>query len=374
MHHQSVYSNLYVKFCQPSFGPPPILTPGTNSTSPTIREITFEYSSPVTHTTATTTADAADFTADTTTTTITTTSDRDSLLNCPHIHLPHQPGRSLAASTAPTVLAHSLNVWAYLRLVNQCLEHPPTAEIATFTTLAHSLTALGLFGHMRIHDSGIHRNVDNTNAPYPVYGTVFCTGYVTPCTPSSPSILTVTAKSYTTNDQAPASPDCSCSHCAGNFSVLMRNPKLSQTAAKKLMFFCITFSVVALNLKKKEAIIVRVTETVVIQHSLPGGVVCPDASIEVTKYKQAEAYQAMIDALRQTEQTSHDVSPDGKGDANVESLCLWPAPPKEGVAGTHLPQLTLLRVSGLAESCNIHLIAPVPEQLAPFQPVAPKIF
>ncbi|VDL92294.1 unnamed protein product [Schistocephalus solidus] len=37
---------------------------------------------------------------------------------------------------------------------------------------------MGLSGHMRIHDSGIHRNADNT---------------VTPCTPSTPAILTATA-------------------------------------------------------------------------------------------------------------------------------------------------------------------------------------
>ncbi|VDL97830.1 unnamed protein product [Schistocephalus solidus] len=58
---------------------------------------------------------------------------------------------------------------------------------------------MGLFCHMRIHDSGIHRNVDNTN---------------TPCTPSTPA----TATTFTTNDIAIASPDFSCPQCARNFN------------------------------------------------------------------------------------------------------------------------------------------------------------
>ncbi|VDL89344.1 unnamed protein product [Schistocephalus solidus] len=44
---------------------------------------------------------------------------------------------------------------------------------------------MGLFGHMRIHDSGIHPNSDNTDAP---------------CTPSAPAILTATTNPTTTND------------------------------------------------------------------------------------------------------------------------------------------------------------------------------
>ncbi|VDM03908.1 unnamed protein product [Schistocephalus solidus] len=42
---------------------------------------------------------------------------------------------------------------------------------------------------------------------------------------------------------------------------------------------------------------------------------------------------------------------------SVATLCLWPATPEEGVAGTHLLQLTLLRESGLVESSNFHLVA-----------------
>ncbi|VDL98383.1 unnamed protein product [Schistocephalus solidus] len=44
---------------------------------------------------------------------------------------------------------------------------------------------MGLFVHMRIHDSGIHRNADNTDAPYLT---------------SAPAILTATATTTTMND------------------------------------------------------------------------------------------------------------------------------------------------------------------------------
>ncbi|VDL91649.1 unnamed protein product [Schistocephalus solidus] len=53
---------------------------------------------------------------------------------------------------------------------------------------------MGLFSHMRIHDSGIRRNADNTD---------------TPCIPSAPAILTITATPTT---------EFSCPHCARNFN------------------------------------------------------------------------------------------------------------------------------------------------------------
>ncbi|VDL91885.1 unnamed protein product [Schistocephalus solidus] len=62
---------------------------------------------------------------------------------------------------------------------------------------------MGLFDHMRIHDSGIQRNADNTD---------------TPCTPSAPAIHTATANPNTTNDIPPAPPDFSCPHCARNIN------------------------------------------------------------------------------------------------------------------------------------------------------------
>ncbi|VDM01263.1 unnamed protein product [Schistocephalus solidus] len=73
MHQQSNNCNFYVKFCQPSFRLPTLIT-GINSITPTIIETTSQYLSPVTPTTTA-------FTFTTTTTTI--ISDEDALLNCP---------------------------------------------------------------------------------------------------------------------------------------------------------------------------------------------------------------------------------------------------------------------------------------------------
>ncbi|VDL97152.1 unnamed protein product [Schistocephalus solidus] len=65
---------------------------------------------------------------------------------------------------------------------------------------------MGLFGHMHIHDSGIHHNADNTD---------------TPCTPSARAFLTTTATPNTMNDIPPASTDFSCPHCARKFNSLI---------------------------------------------------------------------------------------------------------------------------------------------------------
>ncbi|VDM00442.1 unnamed protein product [Schistocephalus solidus] len=93
----------------------------------------------------------------------------------PHIHLTHRPGRSLANPSH--------------RLLNQCQVHQPTADITAFT---HHMN---LFSHVRIHDSGIHGNVDSTD---------------TSSTTSAPPILTAIATPTTTNDKPPAPPDFSC--------------------------------------------------------------------------------------------------------------------------------------------------------------------
>ncbi|VDM00047.1 unnamed protein product [Schistocephalus solidus] len=130
--------------------------------------------------------------------------------------------------------------------------------------------------------------------------------------------------------------------------------------------------------------------TVETQHFLPANLVCPNAGNEVTKdnplirfrysrqedvqvlvkcvlrrirarhwgsvgtddggelfspKRQAMANQAIIDNLQQAGQTSHDVFSDGTGKLSVALLCLLPAAPEEGVAGTHQFQLTLLRES-----------------------------
>ncbi|BHF76267.1 hypothetical protein SprV_0501936500 [Sparganum proliferum] len=52
--------------------------------------------------------------------------------------------------------------------------------------------------------------------------------------------------------------------------------------------------------------------------------------------RQTEAHQAIVDALRQTGQSSHDVVPDGEGDARITSLCPGATTPEEVAAGTHL--------------------------------------
>ncbi|VDL90284.1 unnamed protein product [Schistocephalus solidus] len=62
---------------------------------------------------------------------------------------------------------------------------------------------MGLFGHMRIHDSGIHRSAENTS---------------TSCKPYAPAILTATATFTTMNDIPPASTNFSCPHYTRNFN------------------------------------------------------------------------------------------------------------------------------------------------------------
>nr|VZI38858.1 unnamed protein product [Spirometra erinaceieuropaei] len=134
--------------------------------------------------------------------------------------------------------------------------------------------------------------------------------------------------------------------------------------------------------EEKQAVVVGAAETVRTQHSPPGSMICADAGVEVTKDNQlvrlrhsrqegvqvlvefvsddvgtghrrsvgaddggelasspegqAVAHQASVDSLRQTGQSSHDVGPDGEGDARVSSLCPGSATPEEGVTGTHL--------------------------------------
>ncbi|BHF79078.1 hypothetical protein SprV_0602219500 [Sparganum proliferum] len=129
--------------------------------------------------------------------------------------------------------------------------------------------------------------------------------------------------------------------------------------------------------EKQQTIVVWAAETMGTQHSFPGSMVCADAGVEVTKdnqlvrlrhsrqegvqvlaefvscgvgaghrrsvgaddggecaspEKRAEAHQAIVDALRQTGQSSHDVVSDGEGDTRVSSLCPRGAAPEEGVA------------------------------------------
>ncbi|VDM00775.1 unnamed protein product [Schistocephalus solidus] len=168
----------------------PTLTPGINSITPTIIETTSQYSSPVTPTTATT----PDFAF--TTTTTTTISDGDSLLNCP------QCDRTFTSR---------IGLVSHLRLHRAETGEPgpqaPTHSRACHLHCPHCHRAfthhMGLFGPMRNHESGIHRNADNTD---------------TPRTPSAPAILNATATPTTMNDIPPASTYFSCPQCTRNFN------------------------------------------------------------------------------------------------------------------------------------------------------------
>ncbi|VDM01901.1 unnamed protein product [Schistocephalus solidus] len=180
MQQQSNHLKFCVDFWQPSLGPPMVI-PGTISPTPTIIGTTCQYSSP-----------------DTSTNRTTTTSDRGSVLNCPHGDLTFTSRiglvghlrihRTETGEPVPGALTHSMN----------CHIHCPHCP--------HAFThCIGLFGHIRIHDSGIHRNVDSTDIL---------------CTLSTPAILTTTTTTTTTttNDIPPASPDFSCPHLTRNFT------------------------------------------------------------------------------------------------------------------------------------------------------------
>ncbi|BHF70623.1 hypothetical protein SprV_0301367600 [Sparganum proliferum] len=69
----------------------------------------------------------------------------------------------------------------------------------------------------------------------------------------------------------------------------------------------------------------------------------------------AEAHQAIVDALRQTGQSSNFVVSDGKGDPRVPSLCLCVTASEEGVAGTQLFQMALFGETGLIECSDVHV-------------------
>nr|VZI48917.1 unnamed protein product [Spirometra erinaceieuropaei] len=72
---------------------------------------------------------------------------------------------------------------------------------------------------------------------------------------------------------------------------------------------------------------------------------------------QTEAHQAIVDALPQTDQSFHDVIPDGKGDTRISSLCPGAIAPEKGVADTHLLQLALFGEPGLDQCGDFHPVA-----------------
>ncbi|VDL90002.1 unnamed protein product, partial [Schistocephalus solidus] len=165
----------------------PTLTPGINSSTPTIIGTTSQYSSPVTPTTAITIA------------VNTTTSDGDSLLNCP------QCDRTFTSR---------IGLVGHLRIHRTETGEPvpgaPTHSRDRRLHCPHCIRAfshrMALFGHMRIPDSRIHRNANNPDSP---------------CTPYATATLNVTATPNTINDIPPASTDISCPHCTRNFNSLI---------------------------------------------------------------------------------------------------------------------------------------------------------
>ncbi|VDL87847.1 unnamed protein product [Schistocephalus solidus] len=188
MHQKSDNSNFYVKFCQPP-SDSPTHTLGINFITPTVIETTSLYSSPVTPTTATTTAFAF-------TTSTTTISDGESLLSC---------------TQCDRTFTSRIGLVGHLRIHRTVTGEPvpgaPTHSGDRRLHCPHSPRAftyrMGLFGHMHIHDSGIHHNADNND---------------TPCTPSAPVILSATATPSTINVIPQASTDFSSPHCARNFN------------------------------------------------------------------------------------------------------------------------------------------------------------
>nr|VZI51156.1 unnamed protein product [Spirometra erinaceieuropaei] len=68
----------------------------------------------------------------------------------------------------------------------------------------------------------------------------------------------------------------------------------------------------------------------------------------------AETHQVIVNAMRQTGQSSHGVVSDGKCDSRVPSLCLGVTASEEDVAGTHILQMALFRETGLIECSDVH--------------------
>ncbi|VDL78356.1 unnamed protein product [Schistocephalus solidus] len=150
----------------------PTLTPGINSITPTIIETTSQYSSPVTPTTAF---------AFTTTTTSTTTSDGDSLPNSPQ---------------CDRIFTSRMCLVGHLRIHRtETGESVPGAPCNSRDRCLHCSHCPRAFTHRMGHDSGIHRNADNTD---------------TSCTLPAPAILTATTTLTTMNDIPPDSTDFSC--------------------------------------------------------------------------------------------------------------------------------------------------------------------
>nr|VZI30346.1 unnamed protein product [Spirometra erinaceieuropaei] len=80
--------------------------------------------------------------------------------------------------------------------------------------------------------------------------------------------------------------------------------------------------------------------------SLERGMNTDDSDEFIFPKRRTQGHQSVVGGLRQTKQSSHDVFPDGKGDACLASLCFWAVAPGEGVTGTRLLWLAQFKEQG----------------------------
>ncbi|VDL99859.1 unnamed protein product [Schistocephalus solidus] len=163
----------------------PADTPSTNYLTSAIKATTLKYPKPVTFTIAATT-----------TTPVVTTSDKSSVVNCPHC---------VRTFTSRIGLVGQLQIRQ--TETGEPVSGAPTHSIDHRLHCPHCLRAfthrMGLFSHMRIHDRGIHANVDKTD---------------TTCTPSAPANVTAIATPTNMNENPLTPPDFACPHCTHNFT------------------------------------------------------------------------------------------------------------------------------------------------------------
>nr|VZI24287.1 unnamed protein product [Spirometra erinaceieuropaei] len=125
--------------------------------------------------------------------------------------------RSTPALTATAPSPHT-SAWSVIcesiaqKLMNQCLKHQPTP--AALASTAHTAHRMGLFGHMRIHESGIDRNSDTLTTPSTSTGPSPTLAPLPCATITTNTITTITASSGADTDDA----DITCPHCSCTFT------------------------------------------------------------------------------------------------------------------------------------------------------------
>ncbi|VDL98912.1 unnamed protein product [Schistocephalus solidus] len=147
------------------------------------------------------------------------TSDGNSVLTCPHCDRTFTSHIGLRIHRKET---GELVPGAPMQSRDRRLQCPHCPCVLT--------NRMGMIGHMRIHDSRIHHNADNTD---------------TSCPPSAPAILTTTATPTTMNYIPPAYPDFCCPHCARNFNTrigLVGHLRIHRTEAGELVPGAPTYS------------------------------------------------------------------------------------------------------------------------------------